>query len=270
MTVRQVFYQATVRALIDKTEAGYDKIQRDLVLLRRAGLPYDWIADNTRWVRKPRTYGSPEEALRAIAAHYRRSLWRDAPVQVQLWIEKDALAGVVYETTELFDVPLLVARGYSSLSFLHSAAEAIRADGRPAFIYQLGDHDPSGVDAARKVNETLREFAPEADITFERLAVLPHHIRAFRLPNPANQAIRFASEEFPWRFGRARRHRPAHSAFARPDGFRESHATPTARGPEGGRGKRARQPHRVGGCARRCSPLNAAREPATPHCCFTA
>ena len=54
MTVRQVFYQATVRGIVEKTEAGYTKVQTDLVLMRRAGeLPYDWLADNTRWQRKP-------------------------------------------------------------------------------------------------------------------------------------------------------------------------------------------------------------------------
>src|SRR5438045_9386788 len=56
MTVRQVFYQATVRGIVEKCEAGYAKVQTDLVLMRRAGeMPVDWLADNTRWQRKPRT-----------------------------------------------------------------------------------------------------------------------------------------------------------------------------------------------------------------------
>ena len=53
MTVRQVFYQAAVRGLVEKTEDGYRKVQTDLVLMRRAGdLPYGWLADNTRWQRR--------------------------------------------------------------------------------------------------------------------------------------------------------------------------------------------------------------------------
>src|ERR1700687_502023 len=64
MTVRQVFYQATVRNIVEKSEAGYNKVQTDLVLMRRAGdMPFDWLADNTRWQRKPRTFGSVEQAL---------------------------------------------------------------------------------------------------------------------------------------------------------------------------------------------------------------
>lgn len=64
MTVRQVFYQATVRDIVEKSEAGYNKVQTDLVQLRRAGiLPYGWLADNTRWQRKPQTFDSVEQAL---------------------------------------------------------------------------------------------------------------------------------------------------------------------------------------------------------------
>src|SRR5690349_5856463 len=53
MTVRQVFYQSTVHDLVEKSEAGYAKVQTDLVRMRRSGqLPYSWLADNTRWQRK--------------------------------------------------------------------------------------------------------------------------------------------------------------------------------------------------------------------------
>jgi hypothetical protein len=63
MTVRQVFYQATVRDIVEKSEAGYTKVQTDLVVMRRADdLPYEWLADNTRWQRKPRTFHSVEQA----------------------------------------------------------------------------------------------------------------------------------------------------------------------------------------------------------------
>jgi hypothetical protein len=65
----------------------------------------------------------------------------------------------------------MVTRGYPSLSNLHSAAEALEAEDRPAFLYYFGDHDPSGLDTTRTVEKGLREFAPEADITFERVAV---------------------------------------------------------------------------------------------------
>jgi hypothetical protein len=97
-------------------------------------------------------------------------------------LEKDALAGVVYPVTSMFDVPLMVARGYASLSFLYSAAEYINELTVPTFIYHLGDFDPSGVNAGEKIEETLREMAPEAEIFFERIAVTRGQIAEWDLP----------------------------------------------------------------------------------------
>jgi hypothetical protein len=112
MTVRQVFYQATVRGIVEKAETGYTKVQTDLTIMRRDGsLPYGWLADNTRWQRKPRTFDSVEEALSNTARFYRKSLWADADAYVEVWLEKDALAGVIYPITSMYDVPLTVARG---------------------------------------------------------------------------------------------------------------------------------------------------------------
>jgi len=158
-------------------------VQTDLALMRREGtLPYDWLADSTRWQRKPNTFSSVQEALEETARLYRKALWSDADAYVEIWLEKDALAGVVYPITEKFDVPLMVARGYASLSFLHEAAKYIAGLDVPAHIYHLGDRDPSGQDAARSIEETLREMAPAAEIHFERLAVTPEQIRQWRLP----------------------------------------------------------------------------------------
>ncbi len=183
MTVRQVFYQASVRGIVDKSEGGYDRVQTDLAVMRRAGdLPYGWLADNTRWQRKPVTYDSIEEALETTARLYRKSLWADADCYVEIWLEKDALAGVVYPVTSAFDVALMVARGYASLSFLHTAAEFIGELEIPVHLYHLGDFDPSGVNAGEKIEQTLRELAPHADLTFTRLAVTPEQIDRWRLP----------------------------------------------------------------------------------------
>jgi hypothetical protein len=197
MTVRQVFYQATVRGIIEKTEGGYSKVQTDLTLMRRSGrLPYSWLADNTRWQRRPTTFDSVEQALEDTARLYRKSLWADADSYVEIWLEKDALSGVVYPVTSLYDVPLMVARGYASLSFLHSAAEYINDLDVPAYIYHLGDFDPSGVNAGEKIEETLRELAPDAEIHFERLAVTPKQIGNWNLPARPTKASDTRSKNF--------------------------------------------------------------------------
>ena len=183
MSVRQVFYQATVHGIVEKTENGYNKIRTDLVAMRRSGeLPYGWLADNTRWQRKPDTFKSVQHALSETARFYRKSLWHDADAYVEIWLEKDALSGMIYPVTAEYDVPVMVARGYASLSFLHSAAEHINDLEVPTFIYHLGDYDPSGVNADEKIEQTLRELAPNADITFQRTAVTPAQIEEWRLP----------------------------------------------------------------------------------------
>ena len=113
-TVRQIFYLASVRGIVAKDDAGYSRVQIDLVEMRRSGqLPYGWIVDHTRWQRRPITFDSITEALDETAATYRKALWRDADNYVEIWLEKDALSGVVLPVTRKFDVPLMVARGYA-------------------------------------------------------------------------------------------------------------------------------------------------------------
>ncbi len=144
-TVRQVFYALTVRGVIKKLEIEYQRTAcRLLTEMRESGdIPFAWIADNTRWMRKPATFVGLDSCLQNTAKFYRRDLWAAMPVYVEIWCEKDALAGVLMEETEVYDVPLMVARGYSSVTFLHSAAEAIEAKGKPAYIFHFGDLDPS-------------------------------------------------------------------------------------------------------------------------------
>ena len=190
MTVRQVFYQATVRHIVEKTEQGYSKVQIALANMRRARtMPYDWIVDFTRRQRKPRTFDGVEDALEETARFYRKSLWTQAKSYTEIWLEKDALSGVILPVTSKYDVPLMVARGYASLSFLSEAAEYIEAEKRPVFIYHLGDFDPSGVNAGEKIELTLRELAPTAEIYFERIAVTREQIAAWSLPaRPTKQS----------------------------------------------------------------------------------
>ena len=173
MTCRQVYYRLVSAGLIEKTENEYNNTTcRLLANMRRSGeIPYGWIADNTRWVRKPASYSNLEEMLTVTAKCYRKSLWMDTGVNVEIWLEKDALSGVLYDVTEEWDVPLMVTRGYPSLSFLHEAGQGLERSGKPAYIYYFGDYDPSGVDIPRVTERELRKFAPNTEINFEILAV---------------------------------------------------------------------------------------------------
>jgi hypothetical protein len=173
--------------------------------MRRAGdLPYDWLADNTRWQRKPRTFSSIEEALRDTARFYRKSLWDNANAYVEVWLEKDALSGVIYPVISMHDVPLMVARGYASLSFLYSAAEYINTLDVPAYIYHLGDFDPFGVNAGEKIKQTLCELAPDAEIIFVRLAVNQDQITEWDLPTRPTKTSDTRAKKFGSDLGRAK------------------------------------------------------------------
>jgi hypothetical protein len=190
LTVRGGFYLYSTRGFVVKTEAGYDQVQRDLLKLRRTErMPYEWISDSTRWMRKPKTYSSKRAALLALSSSYRRALWDSQDVYVEVWCEKDALAGTIMPVTREWDVPLMVSRGFASETYCYEAAMVLAEQGKPCFIYYLGDHDPSGVLIDPSIEEKLRRFAPDADISFERLAVLPWQIKKWGLPTRPTKRV---------------------------------------------------------------------------------
>lgn len=186
VTVRGVYYRVVSAGAVEKTERGYDLVGRQLLKLRRDGrVPYSWITDGTRLILKPDSWTRLDEMLDDAAASYRRALWHDQDAEVIVLSEKDAISGVVYPVTAKYDVELGIARGYSSETFTHSIAETISYNariGKTTFVYQLGDHDPSGVDAWRSFQERVRGFVPHADVVFERLAVYPAQIDWYSLP----------------------------------------------------------------------------------------
>jgi hypothetical protein len=195
MTVRQVFYQAVVAGLVEKTEGEYNAtVARLLLEMRRSGqIPYTWISDNTRWQRKPRTYRGLADFIARHQQAYRRDLWAQAADYLEIWLEKEALAGVVFEVTELYDVPLMVSRGFASESYLYSAADTITdqlVQGKQlAFIYYFGDFDPSGIHISNSIEKSLRRlchqlasgFEPDM-LVFERVAVTEEQIETWTLP----------------------------------------------------------------------------------------
>lgn len=198
MTVRQVAYQASVNGLIAKNENEFkNTVGRLLVKMRKDGqLPFSWITDNTRYMRKPNTWTGLDSLLDSTAQLYRRDLWESQDCYVEIWCEKDALSGVLYPVTREFDVPLMITRGYPSLTYIHSAAEQIAAEGKPAFIYYFGDYDPSGLDIAVKVETGLRKYAPQADITFERVAVTQEQIERWNLPSRPTKSTDSRAKSF--------------------------------------------------------------------------
>jgi hypothetical protein len=205
VTVRGLYYQAEVAGVpgIDKTDSGYAKVQRQVLLLRRAGrLAYGDIADATRWMRKPKSYDGIEQALEDTARLYRKSLWSDTDDYVEIWCEKDALAGVIYPITAQYDVPLMVTRGFSSETFCFEAIEARGDDPRGFYIYYLGDFDRAGRDAANALIEKLARFSEDKpfDVYFKQIAVTEDQITDWRLPTRKPKRQSAADRNWPHAF----------------------------------------------------------------------
>ncbi len=183
MTLRGLYYRLVATGVVAKTDNEYKNVGRYLLKLRRDGrIPYAWISDSTRWMRKSRRYAGLHAALEDTAATYQRALYRAQDAYVEVWCEKDALAGLLIRETDPYDVPLMVARGFSSETFLQAASESLKADGRPAFLYLLTDLDPAGLRIAADVEKRIRRFAPGAEITVQRLGVTREQVVEWNLP----------------------------------------------------------------------------------------
>ncbi|MBK0400636.1 hypothetical protein H0I76_15665 [Limibaculum sp. M0105] len=205
VTVRQLFYAATVYGIpgIEKTEAGYAKVQAHVLALRRDGLmPYSMIADETRLMRKPRTHDGWMDALRDTARLYRKSLWADSSERVEIWIEKGALAGVILPVTDEFDVPLMPTHGYTSETFAHNAVEDMRGTGKTLVVYSLYDFDRSGQDAEASLREKVERFGAEygVPVRFRPLALTVQQVVDMGLPTRPAKRTTKADQRWPYPF----------------------------------------------------------------------
>lgn len=164
LTLRQLYYQFVARSLIPNTEQSYKKIGNIISDARRAGL-IDWeaIEDRTRYLRQLSNWGKPQDILTSARDSYHRDLWANQDKRIEVWIEKDALVGVIESVCQENDVPFFSCRGYVSDSemwgggiriFQHNSKSQQRV-----IILHLGDHDPSGIDMTRDIEDRLRLFS---------------------------------------------------------------------------------------------------------------
>jgi hypothetical protein len=187
MTVRGIFYVLATERVVAKTEAGYRQVQRQALLLRRDGqLPWHFVADATRRRRFIRTWGSVGEAIADVSRTYRRDRWRAQRRRVEVWLEKDALSGLVAPVTDRYGVDLLVSRGQSSDTFVYDAAEVAEhawdEAGIETTVLALYDADCFGRDAAEKIRFKLSQHAPGVPIDFRLVAVTDDQVGGYGLP----------------------------------------------------------------------------------------
>jgi hypothetical protein len=192
LTLRQVYYQLVARGIIPNNERSYKNIGQLISNGRLAGL-IDWYAieDRTRYLRGNAHWNSPGEIIASASQQYKIDLWATQPQYVEVWVEKDALIGIIEQTAKTYDVPCFSCRGYTSQSEMWGAAmRLIRMSNngeRPCVIIHLGDHDPSGIDMTRDIRERMALFGAEGcEMTINRIALNLDQIQQYNPPpNPA-------------------------------------------------------------------------------------
>jgi hypothetical protein len=190
LTLRQIYYQLVSRDLIPNTENSYKNIGNLINNGRLAGL-IDWnsIEDRTRYNRTKPHWETPAEIVRAATKQYHRDLWKNQNWYIETWVEKDALIGIVEQSSRKLDCPCFSCRGYVSQSAMWNAAMRFLDkinEGRKCAINYLGDHDPSGLDMTRDISERLLLFGASVDV--RRIALAMEQIKNYQPPpNPAKE-----------------------------------------------------------------------------------
>ncbi len=190
LTLRQVYYQFVARGYIPNTERNYKRLGNILSDGRRAGM-IDWAAieDRTRYLRRLPCWSNPQSILESARDSYHRDLWAKQEVRFEVWIEKDALVGVIQGICDELDVPYFSCRGYVPDSEMWKLGMRVvhhNKQGQQAVVLHLGDHDPSGIDMTRDIEKRIELFSEGGDFRLQRIALTMEQIEdKGPPPNPA-------------------------------------------------------------------------------------
>lgn len=190
LTLRQLYYQFVSRDMLDNNQKSYNRLGSIINAARLAGLvDWDTIKDRTRFLRELPHWDSPRDIIDACARQFRIDKWDRQETRCEVWIEKDALVGVIEKVCNDNDVAFFACRGYVSQSFMYEAAQRLAGyeqAGQEVTIFHLGDHDPSGIDMTRDINDRLAMFHRGQIVEVARLALNMTQINDFNPPpNPA-------------------------------------------------------------------------------------
>ena len=184
LTLRQLYYQFISRDFLPNTSKSYDNLGAIINAARLAGL-IDWssIEDRTRNLCSLPHWENASSILQDTATQFQFDLWEDQDYYLEVWIEKDALVGVIASICESYDVPYLSCRGYTSQSEMWAASQRLidrELAGKNTVIIHLGDHDPSGIDMTRDIQDRLALF--ESTVRVERIALTWDQIEEYSPP----------------------------------------------------------------------------------------
>ncbi len=189
LTLRQLYYRLVSQGHIPNSVRSYKRLGTVISDARLAGI-IDWFAieDRTRSLRDRQRWTSPTEISEAVLSSYVIDRWENQPWRLEVWVEKDALIGVVGQAAGELDVPYFSCRGYTSQSAMWRGAmrtlDYLR-DGQRVMIIHLADHDPSGIDMTRDIMNRLDVFWADR-VKVKRLALNMDQIDQYQPPpNPA-------------------------------------------------------------------------------------
>ena len=187
LTLRQLYYQLVVANAIPNREQAYKSLGKLVSDARLASLvDWDAIEDRGRVPRVPGEFDDLADLVDAALRSYRLPRWDGQDHYIELWVEKDALSGVLAPLASEYHVTLMVNRGYSSQSAMYEAAQRFNghSDKKCVLLY-LGDHDPSGEDMVRDIADRLRMLAYHTPIEVVKVALTWDQVQMYNPPpNP--------------------------------------------------------------------------------------
>jgi hypothetical protein len=189
VTLRQLYYQFVSRDIIPNNQKEYKRLGSVVNDARLAGLvDWDYMQDRTRNLARLASWDSPDGIIQSAARSYHRNLWEGQANYVEVWIEKDALVGVIEGICERYDVPFFSCRGYTSQSEMWAAARRFQVyerQGRKTHVIHLGDHDPSGKDMSRDITDRMNSTFGST-VNLNRIALNMDQVEQYNPPpNPA-------------------------------------------------------------------------------------
>ncbi|HEA30212.1 MAG TPA: hypothetical protein ENH91_09490 [Leeuwenhoekiella sp.] len=192
LTLRQLYYQFVARDLLGNNQKNYNNLGAVINHARLAGL-IDWeaIVDRTRNLKTNLHWDDPADIILQCARQFAINKWQDQDYHVEVWIEKEALIGVIEPVCQRWDVPFFACKGYTSQSEQWRAGRRFKkaiSRGQNVIIFHLGDHDPSGIDMTRDNQERTQMFAEGEGVEVRRLALNMDQVEdQGPPPNPAKQ-----------------------------------------------------------------------------------
>jgi len=193
LTLRQLYYQFISRNAFPNDEKNYNRLGAIINDARLSGLiNWEHIEDRGREAHSVDWLGHVPSGLtdqiRGLQHNHWLDLWEGQDRRVEVWVEKQALEEVAQRAAASFRVGYFACKGYVSQSEMWRAGMRLREaidEGQEPLILHLGDHDPSGIDMTRDIEDRLSMFA-EQDIEVRRLALNMPQIRELNPPpNPA-------------------------------------------------------------------------------------